>query len=93
MSITYLGNVAPPDASEEVKGLWEVYEKDNGESTLTEHTLKTVWTSCAPDDHYFDITDSGKREATCNKCGFIVHFIVGIDELKDGKFFKRDFRK
>lgn len=88
-----IGNVAAPDAKPEVKALWDVYEKDNGDSTLTEHKLKTVWTSCLPEDHYFEITDSPKREATCNKCGFIVNFIVGIDELKDGKFFKRDFKK
>lgn len=88
--LIYKGNVAAPDAKEEVKALWNVYEDENGKSTLEEHTLKTVWTSCKTDEHYFEITDSPKREATCNKCGFIVHFIVGIDELKDGKFFKRD---
>lgn len=87
-----IGNVAAPDAKEEVKALWDVYEKDDGESTLKEHTLKTVWTSCHTDDHYFEITDSPKREATCKKCGFIVNFIVGIDILKDGKFSKIDIK-
>lgn len=85
-----VGNVASAEAKEEVKALWDVYENEKGESTLTEHKLKTVWTSCAQDDHYFEITDSPRREATCRKCGFIVNFIVGIDVLKDGKFFKRD---
>lgn len=84
-----IGNVAPPDAKEEVKALWDVYEKDDGQSTLTEHMLRTVWTSCKTDDHYFELTNSPQREATCNKCGFIVHFIVGIDELVDGKFIKK----
>lgn len=87
------GNVASPDAKEEVKALWDVYENEKGESTLKEHTLKTVWTSCKENEHYFEITDSPKREATCNKCGFITYFIVGIDELKDGKFFKINFIK
>lgn len=87
MTLEYKGNVAPEDASEELKGLWEVYEVD-GVSSLTEHKLKTVWTSCEPGDCYFEITNSGKREATCNKCGLIKHFIVGIDQLKDGKFHK-----
>lgn len=89
-NLTYIGNVAPPDAKEEVKGLWNVYEDQNGKSTLEEHTLKTVWTSCAPGKHYFEITDSPKREATCKHCGFIVHFIVGIDVLKNGKFTRID---
>lgn len=84
------GNVADPEAKEEVKALWDVYENEKGESTLTEHKLKTVWTSCKPGECYFEITDSPKREATCNKCGFIVTFIVGIDVLKDGKFTKVD---
>jgi hypothetical protein len=90
MTWTKTGNVADPEASEEVKGLWNVYENEDGVSSLTEHTLKTVWTSCKTEDHYFEITDSPKREATCNKCGFIVNFIVGIDVLKDGKFSKAD---
>lgn len=88
MTLEYQGNVAPEDAKEEVKALWDVYQKD-GVSTLTEHKLKTVWQSCPPQECYFEITDSPKREATCNKCGAIVHFIVGIDVLKDGKFYKK----
>lgn len=83
--LDYKGNVAPEDASDEVKALWNVYEVD-GRSSLTEHKLKTVWTSCLPKDHYFEITDSPKREATCKHCGFISNYIVGIDVLKDGKF-------
>lgn len=87
--LEYKGNVAPPDASEKVKGLWDVYEVD-GRSSLTEHKLKTVWESCG--DCYFEITNSGQREATCRKCGLIKHFIVGIDELIDGKFVTRPIK-
>lgn len=87
--LDYKGNVAPADASEEVRGLWNVYEVD-GKSSLTEHTLKTVWESCKTADHFFEITDSPKREATCKHCGFIQNYIVGIDVLKDGKFSKRN---
>lgn len=85
--LQYKGNVAPPDSPENVKGLWEVYEKD-GVSTYQEHTLKTVWTSCEPDKHYFEVTNSPQREAACKKCGLITHFILGIDKLIDGKFSK-----
>ena len=83
--LEYKGSVAPEDASDEVKGFWNVYELD-GRSSLEEHKLKTVWTSCLPEDHYFEITDSPKREATCKHCKFISSYIVGIDILKDGKF-------
>jgi hypothetical protein len=85
----YKGNVASKDASDEVKGLWNVYENDLGESTLQEHIPKVVWESCLPDKHYFEITNSPKREATCKYCKTIVHYIVGIDVLKDGKFSKK----
>ena len=85
MTLEYKGNVADPEASDAVKGLWEVYEK-GGKSSYTEHKLKTVWTSCKKTDHYFEITDSPRREATCNICGYITTFIVGIDDLIDGKF-------
>jgi hypothetical protein len=85
MTLEYKGNVAPPEATEEVKGLWNVYEVD-GVSSLQEHELKTIWQSCEPGACYFEITNSPKREATCKHCGRIVTFIVGIDILKDGKF-------
>lgn len=82
----YKKNVANADAPEETHGLWNVYENERGESTLQVHELKTVWESCKPGECYFEITDSGKREATCKHCGKILNFIVGIDILKDGKF-------
>lgn len=82
-------NVAPTDASEEVKGIWNVYENDLGESTLKTHKLKTVWESCETDKHYFEVTDSPKREATCKHCKFITSYIVGLDVLKDGKFTRK----
>ncbi len=86
--LEYKGNVAPEDASEEVKGIWNVYEVD-GVSSLKEHKLKTVWESCKPDDHYFEITNSPRREATCIHCKMIRNFILGIDVLTDGKFTKK----
>lgn len=82
-------NVAPEDAKEEVKALWNVYENDKGESTLKTHTLKTIWTSCPPTNHYFEITNSPKREATCKHCGFITNYVLGLDVLKDGVFTRK----
>lgn len=70
-------------------GLWrDIEDPRTGEHSLKTHTLKVVWESCPKDECYFEITDSPKREATCIHCGAIVHFIVGIDQLKDGKFSK-----
>jgi hypothetical protein len=93
MTWTKTDNVAAQDAKPEVKALWDVYENEKGESTLTEHKLKTVWTSCKTADHYFEITNSPRREATCNKCGFITTFIVGLDDLIDGKFVRKNIKK
>jgi hypothetical protein len=83
-------NVASAGSPEETKGLWNVYENERGESTLRIHTPRTVWESCPKDEHYFEITNSPKREATCNKCGYITTFVVGMDFLKDGKFSRRN---
>lgn len=67
-------------------GLWAEYvNKQTGESSLKEHTLKTVWTSCPAGDCYFELVDSGRRECVCNKCGSIKTFVVGISKLVDGK--------
>ena len=80
----YKGNVAPPDAKEETKGLWNVYEVD-GKSSLTEHKLKTVWESCPDGEHEFKLTNSAQRECICTKCGFITTFVLGMQILLDGK--------
>lgn len=68
-------------------GLWrDIEDPITHEHSLKTHTLKTVWQSCPKGECYFEVTNSPRREATCIKCGFIVNFIVGIDQLKDGKF-------
>ena len=86
--LEYKGNKADPEASDAVKGLWEVYE-DEGTSTFKEHQLKTIWQSCKPEDHFFEITNSPKREATCKHCKMKVNFILGIDTLVNGQFHKK----
>lgn len=79
-------NVAEADASPEVRGLWNVYENESGESSLRIHTPKLVWQSCPTlDECYFEITDSPKRELTCTKCGRHTTFIVGLQALIKGK--------
>jgi len=78
-------NVASPDSTPEVRALWNVYENENGESSLKTHTLKTVWQSCPKDECFYELTDSPKREVTCTKCGSITTFIVGPQALVDGK--------
>lgn len=78
-------NVAAADAKPEVKGLWNVYENERGESSLRIHTPKTVWESCLPKDHYYELTNSPRRELTCTKCGSTTTFIVGMQALVEGK--------
>lgn len=78
-------NVAKADASPEVKGLWNVYEDENGNSSLRIHEPKLIWQSCPRGECYFELTNSPRRECTCNKCGKIVTFIVGLQALVDGK--------
>ena len=85
MTWNFKGNVAPPDSTKEVKGLWNIYEDDAGNSSLATHTPKTVWTSCPKGECHFELTDSPKRECTCTKCGSIVFFVLGMQNLVDGK--------
>lgn len=81
----YKENVAAPDAKPEVKGLWNVYENENGESSLKIHEPKLVWQSCETKDHVYELTNSPRREVTCTKCGAHTTFIVGLQALVDGK--------
>lgn len=76
-------NVANENASEETKGLWNVYVNNKGESSLKLHKPKLVWKSCKFIDHEFTVT--GNREWTCSKCDFKFIPIIGIHSLKDGK--------
>lgn len=78
----YKGNVAH---TEKTKGLWEVYEDDRGNSSLQTHKPRLVWQSCEGNDHYFELTNPGRRECTCKKCQFITTFIVGLQALVDGQ--------
>lgn len=63
--------------------LWIEQKDKQGNSSLQDHHLKVVWTSCKPEDHYFELT--GNREVTCKKCGFSQSFILGMTVLRDGK--------
>jgi len=68
------------------EGRWKKYINTlTGESTIKEHKLKTVWTSCPRGECYFELTNPGTRECTCRKCGAIQTFVVGISRLIDGK--------
>lgn len=66
------------------KGRWKEYiNSETGESSIKLHTLRTVWQSCDKNDHDYILT--GNREVTCEKCGFIKNFILGLQILRDKK--------
>jgi hypothetical protein len=68
------------------EGLWQQWvDPETGKSSLEEHTLKTVWESCENNNHFFEIKDPRKREATCSKCGLIKFFVLGIQTIKNGE--------
>lgn len=68
---------------QEKTNLWEEKFDEEGNSSLANHTLKTVWVSCNPGQHYYELT--GNRECTCKHCGGITHFILGMQILQDGQ--------
>lgn len=68
------------------EGRWKEYiNPDTGESSIQNHTLKTVWQSCPRGKCIYELTDPSTRECTCITCGAIVYFVVGISKLVDGK--------
>jgi len=67
-------------------GRWKEYiNSETGESSIKEHQLKTVWQSCPKGKCHFELTDSPKRECTCQNCGAITNFILGMQSLVKGK--------
>jgi hypothetical protein len=67
-------------------GRWKEYvNTETGESSIKEHHLKTVWISCAPGMCFFEVTNSPKRECTCTKCGAIAYYVVGMQDVQNGK--------
>ncbi len=67
----------------DTKGLWVEKFDEEGNSSLGTLTPRTVWTSCKPDEHYFELTEN--RVCECSKCGIIQKIILGIQILQDGK--------
>lgn len=66
------------------RGRWnELKNTDTGESSIKEHKLKVVWKGCKGGNHFFELSEN--REVTCNKCGFIRNFVLGIEKLEKGK--------
>lgn len=69
---------------DEDKGRWNDYVNDQtGEHSVKEHKLKTIWKSCRPNGHHYEL--SGNREVTCEKCGYVKPFVLGLEKLVDGK--------
>lgn len=68
------------------RGLWTEYVNDKtGESSIKEHDVKPIKKWCAKDKHDYRITNMGKREAECSKCGQTINFTVGKDTIKGDK--------
>jgi len=74
----------------EDKGRWTEYINANtGESSIKEHTLKTLWKSCKPDDHYWEVSLANPRELVCKHCKGIQTYVLGFHQVIDGKIVER----
>jgi hypothetical protein len=71
--------------TEGTKHLWDVYEDENGNSSLTLHKPKLIWESCPLGQCYLELTDPVKRECTCRYCKRKETFVLGLQSLVDGK--------
>jgi len=86
MEYKFVKNVAH---SEKTRGLWNVYEGENGESSLTTEIIpKVIWESCPPEVCYFELVSPSSREVVCRKCQKQTTFILGMQKLIDGKLVK-----
>lgn len=67
-------------------GRWQEYvNTETGESTIKEHKITVIAEYCSPDEHYFVPIKNTSREVRCKKCGFVTHYVLGLQKLKDGK--------
>lgn len=68
------------------EGLWSEYvNEDNNESSVKQHTLKTVKEYCKNKKHYFILESPSSRNVICRKCGLGATFILGLHKLENGK--------
>lgn len=65
--------------------LWQAQTKKDGQSSIQEHTLKTVSRHCTFADHVVDNEFPTSRIAVCKKCGKEIPLILGFHEIKNGK--------
>lgn len=74
-------------------GIWTKYvNEETGEESVKEHRLKVVKTWCA--DHRFEGEQiPTNRMLTCADCGQEVLFVVGRDELVDGRIVRKEIKQ
>lgn len=71
----------------EKANLWTEVIVD-GKSSITIHEPKMIKQFCKEEDHYWEISDNSKRLMKCKHCGMENHFVVGVEEIRDGKIVK-----
>lgn len=84
MKLKLVGNRAEKDHE---KSLWNEYvNEETGESTYQEHKPKVIAQYCGEDNHYWE---QRGREVRCKNCGMMSKFIVGAQEVKNGKIINK----
>lgn len=67
-------------------GLWNnVVNPETGENSITEHKPKLIIQFCKQQDHYFELISPTSRQLKCKKCSMETYFILGLQQLIDGK--------
>lgn len=64
--------------------LWQEIIVD-GKSSIQNHEPKLIKEYCREEDHDWEIIDSASRTIKCKRCGMENHFVVGLEQIVNGK--------
>jgi len=66
-------------------GLWNNVKDQYGNNSLSEHKPKLVSSFCKQNEHYFEPLSPTSRQLRCKKCNMESYYILGKQQLVDGK--------
>lgn len=66
-------------------GLWNDVTDEQGNHSLSTHTPKLIAKFCRQEDHYWEAKSPGSRELKCKECGMESYYVLGYQQLINGK--------
>lgn len=68
------------------QGLWnDTIDPNTGKHSLETHELKLIAKYCKQENHYWEVKSPSSRELKCKECGMESHYVLGLQQLINGK--------